>query len=263
MKNFNKLEIIHVEDENTYYRITKKIEFRQKLFISNSSIKKAFAFAYKIAPESHREHRSGGTHQRKPNEIFINAFTGKLSEFALYEYLQKRAIVTNVPDTNIYPRQEWDTEDLIITSRTGSEYTLNVKSTKHFGNLMLLEVDNYDQDGLYIPDNTKSDFYMLVRIQFDLENKFKSLKCLYDKNLIEERELQRIINETIQETDLENNSTTMKNNKIFFDIPGYITHEDLIYIINNNFILKRGDFLQKTKIDANNYYIQSGDLRTN
>src|SRR5699024_1589018 len=145
------------------------------------------------------------------------------------------------------PRKEWDTEDLVITSRTGSQYTLNVKSTKDFGNLMLLEVDNYNQDGFYIPDNTKSDFYMLVRIQFDLENKLKSLKCLYDKNLREDSELQKIINETIQETDLENSSSTLKNNKIFFDIPGYITHEDLVYIINNNFILKRGDFLQKTK----------------
>src|SRR5699024_11633696 len=109
--------------------------------------------------------------------------------------------------------KEWDTEDLIITSSTGSQYTLNVKATKYFGNLMLLEVDNYGQDEFYIPDNTKSDFYMLVRIQFDSENKLKSLKCLYDPKLIGENELQKIINETIQETNIENSSSTLKNNK--------------------------------------------------
>lgn len=263
MKDFNKLEIIYVDGKNTYYRITKKEKFEQKLFISNSSIKMAFDFAYGMAPESHREYRSGGSHIRKPNEIFINAFTGKLSEFALYEYLRKYDIVTDVPDTKIYPREKWDTEDLIITSNTDSQYKISVKSTKYFGNLMLLEVENYDQNGFYIPDDTKSDYYMLVRIQLDLENRFKSKKRLYDEKLIEKRELQTLINETIQETKLENSTSTLTNNKIFYDIPGYITHEDLVHIINNSFIIKRGDFLQKTKIDANNYYIQSGDLRKN
>ena len=47
-----------------------------------------------------------------------------------------------------------------------------------------------------------------------------------------------------------------------FDIPGYVTREDLIQIINENYILPRGSMLSgKTRMDASNYYIQSGDMR--
>ena len=47
-----------------------------------------------------------------------------------------------------------------------------------------------------------------------------------------------------------------------FDIPGYATREDLIQIINENYILPRGSMLNgKTRMDASNYYIQSGDMR--
>lgn len=48
-----------------------------------------------------------------------------------------------------------------------------------------------------------------------------------------------------------------------FDIPGYATREDLIQIINDGFILPRGSMLNgKMKMDASNYYIQTGDMRS-
>ena len=48
-----------------------------------------------------------------------------------------------------------------------------------------------------------------------------------------------------------------------FDIPGYVTREDLVQIINEGFILPRGSMLNgKTPMDASNYYIQSGDMRS-
>lgn len=47
-----------------------------------------------------------------------------------------------------------------------------------------------------------------------------------------------------------------------YDIAGYVEHYDLVYAINNNFIIPQGAMLNKwTKMDAENYYIQSGDMR--
>ena len=47
-----------------------------------------------------------------------------------------------------------------------------------------------------------------------------------------------------------------------YDIAGYAEHNDLVYAINNDFILPQGAILNNwTKMDAENYYIQSGNMR--
>ena len=55
----------------------------------------------------------------------------------------------------------------------------------------------------------------------------------------------------------------IKNIEWSYDIPGFITTKDLMDIINLKFIIFKNKFLNslKVKIDANNYYIQSGDMR--
>lgn len=46
-----------------------------------------------------------------------------------------------------------------------------------------------------------------------------------------------------------------------FDIPGFITNDDLKYLIKNKYIINRGDLLNgKTKMDANNYYCHIEDM---
>jgi len=48
----------------------------------------------------------------------------------------------------------------------------------------------------------------------------------------------------------------------YYDIPGYCTLLTLKYIINEGYILPQNALLNgKTKMDAENYYIQSGSLR--
>mgnify|MGYP000864905573 CR=1 FL=1 len=52
------------------------------------------------------------------------------------------------------------------------------------------------------------------------------------------------------------------NEKWQYDIPGFITLEDLKNIIQDKLIIEKGSKLNKnTKMDASNYYVQSGDLR--
>jgi hypothetical protein len=51
--------------------------------------------------------------------------------------------------------------------------------------------------------------------------------------------------------------------QIYYDIPGYFTTKTLIHIINNKYLLPKDSFLNgKIKMDASNYYLQSGDLRS-
>lgn len=48
-----------------------------------------------------------------------------------------------------------------------------------------------------------------------------------------------------------------------YNYVGYITRKDLQYIIKNKYVLPKGSLLNgKTAMDAENYYIQAGDLRS-
>ena len=43
-----------------------------------------------------------------------------------------------------------------------------------------------------------------------------------------------------------------------FDIPGFICRKDLIYIIENEFIIPQNAWLNgRTRMDADNYYVQA------
>jgi len=47
-----------------------------------------------------------------------------------------------------------------------------------------------------------------------------------------------------------------------FDVPGWIGINDLKSIIKSGEYLKQGEMLNgRTKMDADNYYVQTGDLR--
>ena len=164
----------------------------------------------------HREYRTGGSHFRSSKEIFINAFQGKLAEVAFYEYFKDKDLQINEPDFETYPKGQWDNFDFMINNKK-----INVKSTKHFGNLMLLEQGDWNNNAEYIPNigsnNHIYDLFVLLRID-------------------------------------------SKTNK--YDIPGFITTNDLMHIIQKQHIIKKGEMLNgKIPMDANNYYVQAGDMR--
>ena len=46
-----------------------------------------------------------------------------------------------------------------------------------------------------------------------------------------------------------------------YDCPGYISYDELCFIIKNNYIIKKGILLNgKMPMDAENYYVQAGSL---
>lgn len=51
------------------------------------------------------------------------------------------------------------------------------------------------------------------------------------------------------------------NNQWIYDVPRYITRQELIELIDNNYVIYKGDFLNgKTEMDADNYYCHLYDM---
>jgi hypothetical protein len=234
--------------EGNKYHINARRDFDNPIEITRKYVDKCFNFAYDMsfgAQGKHRNYRSGGQRRRRNGEIFINAFQGKIAEYAVYQFFTSNNINVSEPDLRTFDLGTWDSCDLLINN-----YRISVKSTKFFGNLLLLETRDWNERGEYIPnlgeDSTVYDFFILVRISPDGNRMMKEKKWLYC-NYVKKEELYKIIvNDRVWE----------------FDIPGFICRKDLIYIIENEFIIPQNAWLNgRTRMDADNYYVQAGDLR--
>ena len=232
-----------IEGKNYYFTSTKP--FLSFATLKDATVLKVFDFAYKMTfgnEGQHRNHRSGGTHQRRLGEIFADTFQGKLSEFAIYNTLYKNFEI-QVPDLSVWELGKWDDVDLIADGMR-----LSIKSTKSFGQLLLLETKDWDSNGNYLPNIEKNegqyDAFILVRMNPYCADILKKLKAYFSDNV-----------------DYEILKNEICSQKWSYDIPGFIWNDELKHIISNNMIIHRGDLLNgKTQMDAENYYVQSGDL---
>lgn len=239
---FNRLD----QYGNSYY-ITSKKPFIPNTNVSKDDVIDTFNFAYNMTfgnGGEHRNHRSGGQARRKPGEIFADTFQGKIAEFALYNYIKSN---TNLdipkPDLSEWGLNEWDNSDFKIGS-----HNISVKSTKFFGNLLLLETKDWNQDAQYIPNiekgDEKYDFFVCIRIKPECSDIMKRNRLLYSF----EANRDFLINQ-------------IENNKWECNIAGFITGEELKQIINSEFILPQNSLLNgETRMDATNYYVQMGDM---
>ena len=238
---FNRLEIDDINPKIKYISVKKY--FDEMGQIKEKYIKKSFEFAYSMTFGSkgqHRSYRSGGRHRRKNGEIFANTFQGKLCEFAVYQTLNESHDI-NEPDLEVYELGKWDKYDFKIDNLITS-----IKSTKYFGQLLLLETKDWTLDAEYIPNNNEHyDITIMVRLEDEIEQTMKRNRLYYS-----------------QMCDKTKLWDKFKNNNWAFDIPGYLTHDDLKYLINNKFIINRGDLLNgRTRMDAQNYYCHIADMR--
>ncbi len=233
-------------DGNNYHICNKKGYHTLNTF-HEKTVEKCFQFAYSMTygqSGEHRNHRSGGSHQRKNGELFINTFQGKLAEFATYRTLERNNILCDPPDLDTYSLGAWDDSDLIVNGKH-----INIKSSKYFANLMLLETKDWDSSGNYIPNLSKGevakyDYFVFVRIKPDGEKIMKNNKLLYSSNT-EKNKLWEIVSSETWEC----------------DIPGYITNIELCAVISSKQLIPKGAKLNGgTSMDAENYYVQSGAL---
>ena len=238
------IEFHFLENEDNSYTITHKVVYKKVRKLKSRTIDRVFNFAYTMAfDEKHRKTRSGGKLQRKNGEIFANTFQGKLAECAAVNFFCKFDDSIEI-DFDTYDLGKWDKVDLTVCKKE-----IAIKSTKHFGQLLLLETKDWNDLGEYIPNigtpNSSYDFIVLVRMEPSCEDIMKSNRLLYNDN--------------IDKITLEN---IIKQQEWSYDYVGYITKSDLKQIINDKHIIPQGALLNgKTPMDAENYYIQAGDMR--
>jgi hypothetical protein len=228
------------------YTINNRVNYNPTINLSKY-VQEVFDFSFGMTfgkSGHHRLHRTGGQYGRRNGELFINAFQGKLAEFGIWELLTSNGIELQKPDLEKWGEGKWDDSDLKINGNH-----LSIKSTSSKGNLLLLETADWDSEGRYKPNSAtnsdKVDFHLFCRVDPDGKPLFKERKWMY-LDEIDKNELHKLI--------IEINWS--------MDCPGYISNDDLKYLIANDFILPQNSTLQTwTKIDASNYYCQAGDLR--
>lgn len=233
--------------EDNFFFITKYKNF-EALYDLSDKAELVFEFAFGMTfgkTGEHREYRTGGQTRRKNGELFINTFQGKLAEFGVHRYFNEKGITLKEPDLEKWGKGVWDDSDLSINNKK-----INVKSAASFSNLLLLETKDWNSKGNYIPNIDKGsshyDFFILTRIEPDGKGIMKKER-LFFANEVEKEVLKKII----------------LSQKWKFDIAGFISLEQLQKLIAEEYILPQNSLLNgKVKMDAENYYCQSGDMQT-
>ncbi|QOD60713.1 hypothetical protein H9I45_15445 [Polaribacter haliotis] len=225
--------------KNSFF-INNKKKFSGKS-IEKKDLENAFNFAFEMAfgKGYHRAIRSGGNEVRTPINIFRNTLQGKLAEIVVYNFFIKNKFICEKIDFSISEKGIWDDCDLIVNNKK-----ISIKSAAYFSNLLLLETADWNSNGNYIPNITnknssnKYDYFIFVRIKPNTNSLFENGS---------EKEILR---------------KEIYTQNWFFDIVGCCSLDTLIYVINKEYILPKNSLLNgKIKMDAENYYIQSGDLK--
>lgn len=238
-----------LERNQGYYSVNKRVSYNKIKDFPDRILDKCFKFAYDMTYGElgqHRSYRSGGMARRSNGQIFINTFQGKLAEYGIWNEFRNRNLYVKNPDLREYKLGKWDDFDINYEN-----YNIAVKSTKYYGNLLMLEKKDWDDKGIYIPNKSKGtgyyDFFILIRIGPDGEDIMRKERILYSKYAQREKLANMILNRNINWS---------------YDIPGFITHKDLCKVINEKYIIEQGAILnERTPIDANNYYVQAGCMR--
>ena len=236
-----------LREESGVFYIDQTSDFRPNGFLDKEDFELSLEFAYEMTfgnEGSHRNHRSGGQARRKNGEIFADALQGKLSEFAFYNLFEYSEVSIEPPDLRIMGLSEWDSADFVANG-----YKIAIKSTKHFGNLLLLEIKDWDDEGRYIPNINKGhscyDFFVLERIRPDPAGILKEKKLYYS-----------------DEAGFEEIFSTFSDVRWEANLTGFISRGELVSeVIRKRQIIPKNSYLNKyTRMDADNYYVQACDL---
>lgn len=233
------------------YVFTHKKMFERNARIFCEDRDECFEFAYDMTfgkKGEHRDHRSGGIKKRSNGEIFVDTYQGKIAEFAFYNYFKNKVNKIDYPDMNREGLSEWDSCDFCINN-----VDIAVKSTKEYGNLLLLETKDWNKWGDYIPNigtgHERYDYFVLIRVK----SKLKEIMIdndWYFSDYVEKMLLYSKVKNVFWEV----------------NIVGYITRDEFVNeVIDKGMVIKQNDRLgttpkYTTKMDTTNYYVQAGDL---
>lgn len=217
--------------------------FRANIEVSYEDKKSSFEFAKKMSMENNHNPDSFASgkkeNERKPSQIFRDAFQGKIAEFAFCNFVKNRSKDNEnlKPDLECWARGEWEDTDFVITNGC-KQYTCSIKSTKDFGRLLLLERKRYDENGLYIEPakngNTpvKHDFFFLLRVEG-----VKETMCYFDYSEQDIRDIK-------------------------VEFAGYITHKIFLDALGDKErILKAGTKIGNDKLKVDNVWFCVSELQ--
>ena len=218
--------------------INNKIPYKLTHYISNEDTFKCTEFASNMTygVGHHRADSWGNSIDRETKEIYSNALAGKIAEVATHNYLSSIYKEVSDIDYSILGYGEWDGSDLIADG-----INFSVKSTSHFGNLLLLPVSEYDNEAKYIPNMgtdkpSQYDYHIFVRVCFNKNGKLNDPK--------------KIFLEKVEDIKWE------------CQVLGYVSSTYFKEIIKDNQIIPKDSLLNgKIPIKVDNYYIQSGDMQ--
>ncbi len=228
--------------------VLRKKSFQAMGELTKDSVNKVYDFAYEMAFGNghHRSNRSGGTSQRSNLRIFLNAFQGKLGEYAFYQWMTKNNPSFNLekPDLKVSSAGYWDDGDFLVNDKN-----VSIKTSSFYSNLLLLETKDYDTNGFetkFTPPK-KVDVFVMVRMALMVKKQLVSLDRTVKtfENPMEDPEFRKTL-----------------VSSMCYEISGFITNNDFKNLVSQGFLLKRGEVVNRTTtMDANNYYIAVRDLR--
>jgi len=220
-----------IDSQRIIFESDTRKEFSPDTKLKPESIKKCLLFASEMAYGRgyHKSQSFGNSYyDRSTKEIFINTFQGKLAELAVYNELSHIGIRPDKPpEFDIWGKGKWEDCDFTLNNET---IRASVKSTKWFGNLLLLEKDKYNEKGEYLETIDKMpvayDFTFMVRIA--------GVKSAKPENYLE-------------------------SNQIEVEVTGFMAHSQFLEVINEKQIIPKGILLGIPLI-VDNYYIFARDL---
>lgn len=206
-------------------------EFKPDKKLKAESILKCLNFATEMAyGDGHHKSQSfgGNTYNRNSAEIFINTFQGKLAELAVYNQLSNLGLRPDkLPEFEVWGKGKWEDCDFTLKNET---VRCSVKSTKFFGNLLLLEKDRYNEKGEFLETEDLKprhyDYTFLVRVA------------------------------GVKDSDPK---TYLKSNEIDVEVTGYLSHEKFLQLISEKQFISKGTIVG-TPLIVDNYYIFAKDL---
>jgi hypothetical protein len=248
MKFVQDAKLLPLNPSGGSYFINSKKPFLTQIRLNEDQMEQILNFAWDMTwgeAGEHRPYRSGGSQYRSNAVLFKDVVEGKCGEFAVRNYLLEQGHNPGEVDLKTYSRGVWDDVDLTLSGKS-----INVKTAKHFSNLLLLEHKDYSKGGTYLGHAERSkkyDIFVFARLRSSIQQYFKS-EGLNLKNFSCPKEF-RCHFKALLKMDWE------------LDLPGFATIELLKHALDEGHVINRGEYLNgRTRMDATNIYIQSGCL---
>lgn len=210
-------------------------------------IKSIFSFSYKQASNLNQKEgwdMANESEKRTPYEMFLDTFNGKAGEEASVRYFNDYLnIKTSGVDYSITGKNEGDSQDIEAIIE-GKPRAVSVRTTYYYSNLLLLETSK--SFSVY-------DAFLLARIRYSKDGgRYGALSRMVPHELRTNDFCKKHAKELyayVSKLDIE------------VEITGKLFKGDYDELNKTGHVIRRNDYLGKTKILTDNRYVCSGDLR--